>query len=96
VLTGILLSYIGRNNVNRLAIDFPPEPKVFLAFQVSIWLNREEDNSLMLLPTLVSHKIDAESPFYDLTPEKLAESNFELVSSVNKVFSGKADAGNPN
>ncbi len=51
----------------------------------------------MLLPTLVSHKIDAESPFYDLTPEKLAESNFELVSSINIVFSGKLDdAGNPN
>jgi hypothetical protein len=91
------LSYIGRNNVNRLVIQFHPEPKVFLAFQVSIWLNREEDNSLMLLPTLVSHKIDAESPFYDLTPEKLAESNFELVSSISIVFSGKLDdAGNPN
>jgi hypothetical protein len=46
---------------------------------VSVWLNRDETNCLMLLPTTVSHKFEFDSPFYDLTPEKLAESNFELV-----------------
>ncbi len=48
-------------------------------------MDREEDKCLLLLPTTVSHKIDFESPFYNLTPEKLAESNFELV--FLKVFS---------
>ena len=42
----------------------------------------------MLLPTMVSHKIDTDSPFYEMTPEKLAECNFELVRKLGYVRLG--------
>lgn len=52
------------------------------------WRNPDNDfrNELFLmLPMVIIHVIDEKSPFYDFTPEKLQETEFEIVAVLDGV-----------
>lgn len=52
------------------------------------WHNSDGEfrNELFLmLPMLIIHVIDEQSPFYDFTPEKFEETDFEIVSVIDGV-----------
>lgn len=52
------------------------------------WRNPDNDfrNQLFLmLPMVIIHVIDEQSPFYDFTPEKLKETEFEIVAVLDGV-----------
>jgi len=39
----------------------------------------EEDRALLLWPTIVSHKIDKDSPLWRMSPQDIQNSNFEII-----------------
>lgn len=50
------------------------------------WRNPDNDfrnKLLLMLPMVIIHVIDVESPFYDFTPEKLQETEFEIVAVID-------------
>ena len=47
-----------------------------------VQLNGTQDYLLLLWPTIISHKIDEESPFFEMTPQELLYSNFELIVTL--------------
>ena len=53
------------------------------------WRNYQEDDDrhqlFLLFPQDVIHVIDERSPFYDITPAKLQESEFELVAVLDGI-----------
>ena len=54
------------------------------------WVNIRDDSDrvLLLYPSNMCHVIDRKSPFYNMTPEKLADSDWELVA----IFEGTVEA----
>ncbi len=44
-------------------------------------LDGTNDRVLILWPTILSHRIDEESPFYEMGPQEMAATHFELVRS---------------
>ncbi len=59
------------------------EGEVFSHHQTDLDCGSELDGSndrvLLLWPTSISHKIDEESPFYDMGPREMAQAQFEIV-----------------
>ena len=47
-----------------------------------VHLDGTQDYLLLLWPTIISHKIDEESPFFEMTPQELLSSNFELIVTL--------------
>ena len=45
-------------------------------------LDGSQDYLLLLWPTVISHKIDEDSPLYEMTPQELLSSNFELIVTL--------------
>ena len=45
----------------------------------------EEDRTLMVLPSTLYHKIDEESPFYDMTPKDVLNAKFEMVVALEGI-----------
>lgn len=45
----------------------------------------KQDQLFLLIPLTILHVIDENSPFYDLTPEELQQSNFEIVAVLDGV-----------
>ena len=45
-----------------------------------------DDRTLMVLPSAMYHKIDEDSPFYDLTPKDILDAKFELVISLEGII----------
>ena len=48
-------------------------------------INGENDRVLMFWPTTLAHKIDEESPLYELNPRDILKSNFEIVITLEGV-----------
>ena len=47
--------------------------------------NGNQDQLFLILPFTITHIIDEKSPFYDLTPEKLKTSKFELIAVLDGI-----------
>ena len=45
-------------------------------------LDGSQDYLLLLWPTVISHKIDEDSPLYEMAPQDLLNSNFELIVTL--------------
>ena len=57
------------------------EGEPLVAIQTPLKLEND-GNILLIWPTTVCHVIDENSPFYDLSPTKLQEKNFEIVLTL--------------
>ena len=44
-----------------------------------VQIDGSQDYLLLLWPTVICHKIDEQSPFYEMSPQEIVASNFELV-----------------
>lgn len=53
--------------------------------KVSTMTEDEDDRVMLLLPTMIFHKIDADSPFYDMSPKDILNSKFEMVVSLEGI-----------
>ena len=47
-----------------------------------VHIDGTQDYLLLLWPTTICHKIDEDSPFYEMSPQELLLSNFELVVTL--------------
>ena len=48
-------------------------------------LDESYDRTMLLLPCSVFHKIDKDSPFYDMTPKDIFNAKFELVVALEGI-----------
>eukprot|EP00094_Tigriopus_californicus_P005726 TCALIF_05519-PA protein Name:"Similar to KCNJ12 ATP-sensitive inward rectifier potassium channel 12 (Gallus gallus)" AED:0.30 eAED:0.39 QI:0/0.66/0.57/1/0.66/0.85/7/0/406 len=53
--------------------------------KVSTMTEEDDDRVMLLLPTMIFHKIDADSPFYDMSPKDILNSKFEMVVSLEGI-----------
>ena len=45
----------------------------------------DNDRVLMMWPVTIGHKIDDESPFYEMSPQEMLKSQFEIVVTLEGV-----------
>ena len=52
---------------------------------VTTEVDGENDRVLILWPVTIAHRIDEESPFYDMNPRELLSSQFEVILTLEGV-----------
>ena len=45
-----------------------------------------EDRTMMLLPTTVLHRIDEDSPFFDMSPKEILKTKFEMICCLEGII----------
>ena len=57
-------------------------PNLQQDLKCGVELDGSQDYLLLLWPTVISHKIDEDSPLYEMAPQDLLNSNFELIVTL--------------
>lgn len=57
-----------------------------MLFKISTMEDKEDDRTMMILPSTVYHRIDEESPFYNMSPKDILDSKFEMVAALEGII----------
>ena len=57
-------------------------PNLQKELKCGVEIDGSQDYMLLLWPTVICHKIDEDSPLFEMTPQELLASNFELIVTL--------------
>ena len=57
-------------------------PNLQTELNCGVQIDGTQDYLLLLWPTVIAHKIDEESPLFEMSPQELLSSNFELIVTL--------------